>query len=226
MTQRHYARLAGFLFLWLIATGLTEAITLSRIVGSGTFAERATRVAASQRLYRIALCSGLVETLSVLVLAFALYVTLKPVDRFLAQMAMYWRFLEGFIGSVGVIFAFARLGAYTSPPSVQSEALVNLTRYAGSASFNIASLSFSVGSALFCYVFFKSRYIPRLLSGFGLFASVVVTILSFVSLISPEDAAKFQYVEWAPMAVAEVATGLWLMFGKLQPIAVAPAQEP
>ena len=226
MTQRAYARLAGFLFLWLIATGLTEAITLSRIVGSGTFVERATRVAASERLYRAALCSGLIETLSVLVLAFALYVTLKPVDRFLAQMAMYWRFLEGFIGAVGVIFAFARLGAYTSPPSVQSEALVNLTRNAGAAVFNIASLSFSIGSALFCYVFFKSRYIPRILSGFGLFASVVVTILSFVSLISPDDAAKFQYVEWAPMAVAEVVTGFWLMFGKLQPMAVAPAQEP
>jgi uncharacterized protein DUF4386 len=222
MTQRHYARLAGFLFLWLIATGLTEAITLSRIVGSGTFAERAARVAASQRLYRIALCSGLVETLSVLVLAFALYVTLEPVDRFLAQMAMYWRFTEGFIGAVGVIFGFARLGAYTT----QSQALVDLTRNAGAAVFNIAALSFSIGSALFYYVFLKSRYIPRILSGFGLFASAVVTILSFVGLISPDDAAKFQYVEWAPMAVAEVVTGFWLMFGKLQPMAVAPAQEP
>jgi Domain of unknown function (DUF4386) len=217
MTQRGYARLAGFLFLWLIATGLAEAITLSRIVGSGTFAEQAARVAASQRLYRIALCSGLVETLSVIVLAFALYVTLKPVDRFLAQMAMYWRFLEGFIGAVGVIFAFARLGAYIS----RSEMLVELTRNAGAAVFNIATLSFSIGSALFYYVFFKSRYIPRLLSGFGLFASIVVMVLSFVSLISPEDAATFQYVEWAPMAVAEVGTGLWLMFGKLQPMAVA-----
>jgi hypothetical protein len=222
MTQRHYARLAGFLFLWLIATGLTEAITLSRIVGSGTFAERATRVAASQRLYRIALCSGLVETLSVLVLAFALYVTLKPVDRLLAQMAMYWRFLEGFIGAVGVIFAFARLGAYTS----QSEALVDLTRNAGAAVFNIAALSFSIGSALFYYVFFKSRYIPRLLSGFGLFASVLITILCFVSLMFPEESSKFQYIEWVPIAVAEVVTGFWLMFARLQTLAVAPAQEP
>ena len=222
MTQRGYARLAGFGLLWLIITGLTDVITTSRIVGSGTFAERAMRVAASERLYRFGLCASLVETLSVLVVAFALYVTLKPVDRLLAQLAMYWRFLEGFIGAVGVIFAFARLGAYTS----QSEALVGLTRNASAAVFNIASLSFSIGSALFYYVFFKSRYIPRVLSAFGLFASVLVAILCFVSLMFPEETSKFQYIEWAPMALAEVVTGFWLMFGKLQPMGVATRGEP
>lgn len=222
MTQRGYARLAGFGLLWLIITGLTDVIITTRIVGSGTFAEQAIRVTASQRLYRFALCAALVETLSVLVVAFALYVTLKPVDKLLAQLAMYWRFLEGFIGAVGVILAFARLGAYTS----QSEGLVDLTRHAGAAVFNIASLSFSIGSALFYYVFYKSRYIPRILSAFGLFASVLVTILCFVGLMFPEAASKFQYIEWAPMALAEVVTGFWLMFGKLQPMAVSPAQSP
>jgi hypothetical protein len=211
MTQRGYARLAGFLFLWLIATGLAGVITTSRIVGSGTFAEKASRVVASERLYRVALCSDLVEALSALVLAFALYATLKPVDELLAQLAMYWRFVEAFIGSVGMIFSFARLGVYTSPQSIQSQALVDLTRYAGTASYNIAAISFSIGSALFYYLFFKSRYIPRILSAFGVSASIVVTVLCFGTLIFPERAATFQYVGWVPIAIAEVITGFWLM---------------
>ena len=101
-TQRRYARLAGFLFLWLIITGLAGALTISHIAGSGTFAETAKRVAASERLYRIALSSELIETLSTVLLAFALYVTLRPIDKLLAQIAMYCRLGETSIGGVGV----------------------------------------------------------------------------------------------------------------------------
>lgn len=94
--QHRYARLAGFLFLWLIISGLAGALTISHIVGSGTFAETEKRVAASEHLYRVALSSELIETLSTVLLAFALYVTLKPIDKLLAQIAMYCRLGETF----------------------------------------------------------------------------------------------------------------------------------
>jgi hypothetical protein len=215
-TQRIYARVAGFLFLWLIITGLAGALTISHIVGSGTFAETAKRVVASEHLYRIALSSELIETLSAVLLAFALYVTLKPVDKLLAQIAMYWRLVESFIGGVGMIFGFVRLGLYASPQSQgalgtdQSQALVDLTRHAGFAAYNISAIFFSIGSILFFYLFFRSRYIPRILSALGVFASVVVTIMCFGILIFPEHAATLQY-GWAPMAIAEVTLGLWLL---------------
>ena len=215
-TQRIYARVAGCLFLWLIITGLAGALTISHIVGSGTFAETAKRVVASERLYRVALASELIETLSTLLLAFALYVTLKPVDKLLAQIAMYWRLGETFIGGVGMIFGFVKLRLFSSPQSIgalgadQSQALVDLTRTAGFAAYNIAAIFFSIGSILFFYLFFKSRYIPRIMSAFGVFSSVVVTVMCFASLIFPEHAATLQY-GWAPMAIAEVTTGLWLM---------------
>src|SRR6266478_9015374 len=113
-SQIRYARLAGFLFLWLIITGLAGALTISHIVGSGTFAETAKRVVASEHLYRLALSSELVETLSAVLLAFALYVTLKPVDKLLAQIAMYWRLGEAIIGGAGMIVGFLRLHLYSS----------------------------------------------------------------------------------------------------------------
>jgi hypothetical protein len=215
-TQRIYARVAGFVFLWLIVTGLAGLFTISHIVGSGTFAETAKRVVASEHLYRVALSIELIETLSTVLLAFALYVTLKPVDKLLAQIAMYWRLGESFIGGVGIIIGFLKLGLYSSPQSIgalgtdQSQALMGLTRQAGFAVYNISAIFFSIGSILFYYLFFKSRYIPRILSAFGVFASVVVTIMCFGSLIFPEHAATLQY-GWAPMAIAEVTTGIWLM---------------
>jgi hypothetical protein len=211
-TQRTYARVAGFLFLWLILTGVAGELTISRIVGSGTFAETAKRVVASAHLYRLALSIELIETLSAALLAFALYVTLKPVDKLLAQIAMYWRLGESFIGGAGMILGFAKVRLYD--PGVetgQSQALLGLTREAGFAAYNISAIFFSIGSIMFFYLFFKSKYIPRILSAWGLFASVVVTIMCFGSLIFPEHAATLQY-GWAPMAIAEVTTGFWLMF--------------
>jgi Domain of unknown function (DUF4386) len=214
-TQRIYARVAGFLFLWLIITGLAGALTMSRIVGSGTFAEKAQRVAASEHLYRLALSSELIEVLSTVVLAFALYATLKPVNDLLAQLAMYWRLGEASIGGAGMILGFAKLRLYTSPTSPggtdQAQALFDVTRHAGTASYNISAIFFSIGSILFFYLFFKSTYIPKVLSAFGVFASAVVTVMCFATLIFPEYAGTLQY-GWAPMAIAEVATGFWLMF--------------
>ncbi len=64
-TQRIYARLAGILFLWLIINGLGGVLIYSHIGASGTFAQTAQRIVASERLYRVALFSEVIETLSV-----------------------------------------------------------------------------------------------------------------------------------------------------------------
>jgi Domain of unknown function (DUF4386) len=214
-TQQIYARLAGFLFLWLIVTGLGGELTISHIVSSGTFAEVSKRVIASEHLYRFGLGIELIETLSALLLAFALYVTLKPVNKLLAQLGMYCRLAESFVGCVGMVFGFVRLRLYSSESiaalgNEHSEALVGLTRQAGFATYNISATCFSIGSLIFFYLFYKSGYIPRILSAFGVFASVVVTVICLGSLIFPEYSGKLQY-GWAPMAVAEVVLGLWLL---------------
>ncbi len=117
---------------------------------------------------------------------------------------------------MGVVFDFAELGAFTSSqPSgplsgEQGQALATLTRHAGIATYNIAALCFSLGSILFFYLFWKSRYIPRMLSVLGLLASVMVPVMCFGSLVFPEYSTTLKY-GWAPMALAEVTTGVWLM---------------
>lgn len=215
-TQRRFARIAGFMYLWLIVTDMAGALTISRIVGLGSFAETARRVRASEHLYRVALCSELIECLSVVLLAFALFVTLKPVNKLLAQIALYWKLGESFISGVMMIFGFMTLRVYTSPQSLgtlgtgQTQALADLTGHATSDAYNIQAIFFSLGSMLFFYLFFKARYIPRILSAFGVFGSISVTITCFASLIFPEYAATLQY-GWAPIGIAELITGFWLM---------------
>jgi hypothetical protein len=215
-TQRKYARLAGFLFLGEIVIALGGGLLLDHVAGSGTFAETAKRIAASERLYRAALSTVVIVTLSSALLAFALYATLKPVNSLLAQLAMIFSLGDSFLALVVRMCDFVRVHLYMSAQTagagaVATQALADLMRSIAGATENLGGISFGIGSLLFFYLFFKSRYIPRVLAALGVFASVIWTSLYFANLVFPEQHALFQYIGFPPMALADVITGFYLM---------------
>src|SRR5262249_36068410 len=215
-TQRLYARLAGSLFLGLIVSVFVGSLIVPHIAGSATFSEAATIIAASERSYRVSLALQLIVTLGGVLLAFALYATVKPVNSFLAQLAMIFYLEDSFLGWVVWMCSFVRLYLYTSSPSVGAgtipmQAAVDLTRRMAGAAENVGGICFGIGLLLFFYLFFRSRYIPRILSSMGLSASTLWTALYFANVVFPEHHAVFQYISWPPMAVADATTGFWLM---------------
>lgn len=216
-TQIFYARIAGFVYLLLIVLYMSGDFIVSGIVGDGDFAAVARNAASSERLYRIALVLQLVTTVSTVVLAYALYMAVRPVNERLAQMAMFWRLGESFIGAVVVAFSFAKLRIYTAASAVdgpeldQWQAMMTLARSVGSAGFNFSTLFFGVGSIVFFHLFLRAGYLPRVQSVFGIFASILVVLTSLSGLIWPEHAGIIQF-GWIPMFISEIVTGLWLLF--------------
>ena len=212
--QRRYARLAGLLLLGAIIVALGGGAILSNISGNGTFAETASRIAASERLYRVALSSLLIVTLSSILLAFALYATLKPVNSFLAQLGMIFSLGDSFLALIVRMCSFVRLHLYISTQgagSVTGEMLSDVLRTIGGTTENIGGVAFGIGSCLFYYLFFTSRYIPRTISVLGFVASMIWTCLYFGGLMFPERHSLFQYICLPPMALAEIVTGFYLM---------------
>lgn len=221
--EARWRRLAGFLFIWLIVTGLGGTIIMSRIAGAGTFVERAGRVISSQHWYALGLMLELVETASAAVLGFALYVILRPFGSRMAQLALCFRLGESFLGAIGVVSGFCKLRAYTAAAALgapQAASIVELTRAFGNAATNVGAVFFSIGSLLFFLLFLRSPYIPRTLAYVGVVASPIVTVLCIGSAIFPEHAGILQF-GWAPMAVAEVGTGVCLML----PLKATAARE-
>jgi Domain of unknown function (DUF4386) len=215
-TQRTYARVAGFLFLAEIIMALGSGFILSRIAGTGTFAETAKRIAGSEHLYRAALSTVVIVSLSSAILAFTLYVTLKPVNSLLAQLAMIFSLGDSFLALVVRACGFVRLQFLISPQTVRAEtvsaeAFSDLIRSLAGATENIGGISFGIGSLLSFYLFLKSRYLPRNLSALGLAASAIWTCLYFANFIFPEHHTVFQSICLPPMALADVITGLYLM---------------
>ncbi len=71
----------------------------------------------------------------------------------------------------------------------------------------IAVVFFTAGSVLFFVLLFRSRFIPRLLSGFGVLASFAMMAVAFANLVVPRYAAVLAPGGIAILA-AEVIAGL------------------
>lgn len=214
--QGKYARLAGFLFLFVIAIAFAAGFIVSRIEGPGPFEETARRIAASEHLYRAGLSAVVIVSLGSVVLAFALYATLKPVNSLLAQLAMIFSLADAFLALVVRMSSFVTAHLYTSPQTagasaLSAQVLVDLMRRVSGATENIGGICFGAGSLLFFCLFFKSRYIPRTLSLLGVFAAAIWTSLYFANLIFPERHSLFRAIGFPPMGLADLLTGFYLL---------------
>ena len=204
------------MLLGVIVVALGSGSVLSHITGDGTFAETAARLAASERIYRVALSSVVIVSLVSILLAFALYVTLRPVNGLIALLAMIFNLADAFLGMLVRACSFVRLHLYLTARgadarSLAAEQLSNLLGTIAATTENIGGVVFGIASCLFFYLFLRSRYIPIILSALGLVASVVWTAMYFANLIWPEHHALFLDICFPLMAVAEIVTGLYLV---------------
>jgi Domain of unknown function (DUF4386) len=215
-SQVAYARLAGFMYLFVDAAYAVGLWITSGFRVSGNIAATAHRIMAAALLYRIGLSSLLLGGLCTVFLATGLYVATKPIDDNLALLALVFRVVEATLFGVLAISNFMVVTLYIDADSMKSldgkelSVLVNLHSVASSAGFNIAAIFFSMGSILFFYLFFKASSIPRSLATLGLVGSVLVPMICFGSLIAPQHARMLQF-GWAPIGIAEVLVGLWLL---------------
>lgn len=213
--QIHYARIAGFVYLLLIVLFMGGQFLIGHVTGTGDFALKLQHVAAGQALYRVGLVLELLASLFTVLLAYALYVVLRPVNERIARLALYWRLGEAFSGLLAFT-SFTILSLESDPKYLQSlglvqiQAIVELAKSADFASFNITTLFFSVGSTLFFWLFMQTSYIPRALSALGIFASLVVALTSLADLIFPAYASVIQF-GWIPIFISEIATAIWLL---------------
>ena len=219
-----YARFAGVMYFFT-AFDLTGVVIISRITGTGTFLATAHSIAASETLYRIGILFGLIGDLSTILLAIALYAILKPVDGILAMTALLFRLAESAIGGVVVVLGFADLQIYLDANSAsalsanQLGVLADLMSRTSAAGTDVSVVCFSIGSAIFFYLFLRSGYIPRVLALWGLLGSLLCTIAFSGSLLAPQSSDLLRGIGALPIGIAEPVVGLWLL---IRGIRIAP----
>ena len=212
-----YARLAGAMYLLGDTVSSVGDMFTSKIAGDGDFIDVAHRIAASESMYRLGLTCQIITTLSLFWLAVSFYKVLKPVSPVFALVAMLSWVVEAGLSALINLFDFLSMrisldavGVPTADLSRLAE-LGHLTDHASGLAFTLAIIVFSMGSILFYVLFLKSRYIPRLIAGFDLAASILVAVIGFIRLLDPALSRTLGY-GFIPIFIAEFGTGLWLLF--------------
>src|SRR5476649_1549374 len=176
-SPQRWARITGYMYLTNYLTAVAGVATMSWIKGSGPFAERASRLLASETLYRAALTSMAISWVILIFQPYAQYMTLRGVNKRIAQLATLLEVSEAVVGAVSVMFGFQIMQVYLSANSngpLQNDQLQLMARMANAAydsGFNIAMLFFAAASFLFFYLFYKSNFFPKSLAALGMIGS-------------------------------------------------------
>ena len=217
ITQTRAARLAGAMYLIQMATGVfAELYARGSLVVRGDPAQTARNIIESERLFRLGVASDLITYTAVLVATWALYVLLRQVDRNLAVLAVFFRLSELAIHFNVTLNSLTALRFLSGDESLnafgktQLYSLAQLTLGVQGAGLNMGFILLGLGSAVFAYLLFKSRYVPGILAGWGVFSSLLLAAYSVAIIVFPKVGA-LQIVPMLPMGIYEVSLGLWLL---------------
>ena len=216
--QHSAAKVVGFIYLIAMATSmLAEFFLQGPLIVRGDAVQTAINIAASERLFRIGSVVHLLTFASDAVMAVALYVILRPVNRNVALLAAFWRLADCAILAVSILNDFAALRFLSGAEYLQAfepqqlQVLARAFLSVRAAGFQIGFVFLGLGSTVFSYLWLKSRYIPRGLAAWGIFASVLLGPGTLVMMLFPALAATVGLTYMAPMFFFEVGLGLWLL---------------
>ncbi len=224
-SQRILAKIVGFLYLFTNATAIFAFSVRGKLIATRDAVQTAANIVASERLFRLAIAAELVTVVGVLVLVWGLYVILRPVDRNVVWLATFFRLGENFVLALATLLELAILALVKGAVlSGQQPLLVNEVVHLYGDAFNIGFVFLGLGSTLFSYLWLKSRYIPRLLAGWGIFASLVMALMSLAIVVFP-TLSKLGITYMMPMGLYEFGLGFWLLIKGIQtlPPKIAPA---
>jgi hypothetical protein len=80
------------------------------------------------------------------------------------------------------------------------------------AGLDIVLVFIGLGATVFCYLLFKSKYIPKPLATWGIFTYLSMLSLALVSILFPNHPLMLEYVLYGVGALFELVLGLWLVF--------------
>lgn len=220
ISQSKAARLAGLLYLIAMATGLFAEFYVhfpSSLIVSGDAAKTASNIMAHERLYRIGIANNILTFAIDVALIWALYILLKPVNRNLALLAAFFRMIETTMACAAIVNSYVAMqfisdaGQLTAFDSNQIQAL-SIMHDTYALTFIVVAIFLGLGSTIFNYLLFKSRYIPKLLGAWGIFSSLLLLISQFAIIIFPEVEKTIIPACYGPIAVDEIVLGFWLLF--------------
>lgn len=218
--QQKLVKVAGLFFLLnLIVPLLNWTLVLSKLNVAENIVATAGNIMANELQFRIGITIELFLSVGLIVLAYALYGILKPVSKNIASIALLLKLAEATLMAVTVIIpliALQVLDRGTFETVFTSEQLrfpIGIILSSHTAITSIPMVFLGLDMMLFSYLFLKSRYIPRIIAGFGILSFALIFIHALMYILAPDLAMTpiSQTIFWTPSGLFEITIGIWLL---------------
>ena len=229
--QHRVARLIGILYPLQMATGVFgEVFVRNQLIVRGDPARTAQNIIEGERLFRLSIAGDLVTYILVMVLTWALYVLLRPVNRHLALLGAFFRLSELAVLCIATVNSLVILRLLSGAEYLktfeiaQLQSLVILAYTTQGLGMSVGFILLGLGSSVFAYLLLRSGYIPRALALLGMFSSLLLSLGALAIIVFPRlGVVGMAYM--MPMGLYEVGLGLWLLIKGLPAPAVRRASS-
>ncbi len=221
-SDKNTVRLLGAAFLFVFVASILSDILLSSAVGSGSISDNLVNIAGNLTVMRISILIVLVYSAGIIVLAALLYLVLHKQNKIIALVAL------GLWLAEAITLAVSKIGAYAliplslefveagAPEASYYQTLGDFFYYGvDRQGYDIHMLFFVLGGILWYYLFYRSRYIPRVLSIWGLAAVCVLSITVLLVLYDRNLNSVIRafpvLLMLIPYMLFEALIGPWLM---------------
>jgi hypothetical protein len=211
------ARLAGALWLIVIAVSIASLFAAPSVSTSGSPAETAASILAAETPYRLAFALLFVGSLCYLGVTALLYELLRPVNR---SVALFGAF-AGLAGlTIGAASAVNELGALellkqasTAAP-VAANQLQTIAQFSlrDAAEFKVGMVYFGLQIVSIGYLILRSTLVPRIIGGVLVAGGLCYIISSFATFVAPEVGARLSPLVIPIAIIGEGSLTLWLLF--------------
>ena len=216
ISEKNAPRLLGAAFLFVILVSLTGGLLLKAATGSGSISEMLVSVSNATALLRLSVLFELINGSAIVVLASLLYIVLNSQNRILALVALGWWLAEALALILSSAGAFALIPLsldFVAAGAPQGSFYQTLGQflYGGLHTFGYSTVHmwfYCIGGILWYYLFFRSSYIPRAISLFGLAA----VSLAFAGVIFQLFGYDVPILVSLPLLPFELTIGAWLLF--------------
>jgi hypothetical protein len=211
-STRKIAVITGVVFIVATAAGLLASTLVPALTGADyltQFSAQTNQVAAGALLYII----GYLASAGI---AVALYPVLSKWNAGLALGSVIFRTIEAafYMAGLACLLSLSTLGQqFTSALAADRASLQAIGDSLVSVHNRAALLgvfAFCLGAFLYYYLFFRSRLIPRWLSGFGIVAITLMTVACVLSLFSGNLITSYIPLA-APIFLQEMVLAVWLI---------------
>jgi hypothetical protein len=222
-SQHKAAKVAGFTFLVAIAIVIFANYGINfRLINPDNASETSKNILAHEPLFRTGIIAHLFYCISIIVLLSALYIILNPVNLAVAMVAAFLRLLYALVWVYFALNYFTALRIIGKPDYLrvfEADRLLALARLclSGSDAYYVGLLFWSLASTFCSWLWYKSKYIPGILSVFGVITSGWCVCCTITYLIFPnfETIVGLGWFDF-PMTFFEIALGIWLLLKGLK----------